>query len=685
MTKTHMEGAASINTNWNTKLPTDGIVPQSHYRRDIDGLRALAVLAVIGFHAFPGIVPGGFVGVDVFFVISGYLITGIIHSGLERNRFYLAGFYRRRIRRIFPALLVVLAASLLLGRHLLLDGEFRQLGKHVLGGAGFSSNFVLWGESGYFDTNNDLKPLLHLWSLGIEEQFYILWPLLLILAHRWSGNERLLVVLIVAGSFALNLYLSNTSATAAFYSPLARAWELGLGGLLALSSALPAKAGRWGAEMSALRARLRPGRMSWLGLFLIIAATFGLNRYLPYPGVYALLPTLGATLLIAAGPTTWFNARVLAHPALVGIGLISYPLYLWHWPLFAFERIVYSNQVPVTAILAALAGAFVLACATYYLIEIPARRKGLVNAWALALGMAATGVAGIGCFAGIIPPWSASFGLEKIVAAEADPMFPGDFLRPFHFRGQEFYREGRGRSTTLYIGDSTMQQYFLRVHALLQAQPAATRSAVFATSAGCPPIPGLEAPKSRRWCGAFARDAYTYALDSGVDRVVIGARWYYYFLNASAYGDYVFDDGSAKHSLALDSEGAREAYTALGRWIGDLVRNHKKVYLLLDIPFGDELDPAYLVKRSLWRGFALHPGLLDQQQFVRMVSVVSGPLREAGQANGATVIDPVASLCDGRSCSALTVDGSPKYKDVVHLRATFVRDSVTYLDSSLAP
>lgn len=204
-----------------------------NYRRDIDGIRALAVLAVVGYHAFPEMVPGGFVGVDVFFVISGYLITGIIQSDLTRHAFSLAGFYRRRIRRIFPALLVVLAFCLLAGQHLLLGSEFRQLGEHVLAGGGFASNFLLWRESGYFDTDSELKPLLHLWSLGIEEQFYILWPLLLLLAHRFGKARFVMTAIIAATSIMLCLWLSYFSPDAAFYSPLSRAWELALGALLA--------------------------------------------------------------------------------------------------------------------------------------------------------------------------------------------------------------------------------------------------------------------------------------------------------------------------------------------------------------------------------------------------------------------------------------------------------------------
>jgi len=655
------------------------------YRPDIDGLRALAVLAVVGFHAFPSILSGGFVGVDVFFVISGYLITGIIHSGLERKCFSLADFYRRRVRRIFPALLLVLAFSLIMGWHILLDSEFRQLGKHLLAGAGFSSNFVLWGESGYFDGASDRKPLLHLWSLGIEEQFYLLWPLLLMLAHRLGGKERIVAAFIAASSLILTLYLSNAETSAAFYSPLTRAWELALGAFLAFPRTelwlRQLQEIKTGSDATKVRARLNPERLAWLGLFLIALAILCLDRSRPYPGWASLLPTLGTAAVIAAGPETWISSRVLARRPMVAIGLISYPLYLWHWPLLAFARISEPNGISVPATLAILASAFALAWATYRLIEAPVRR-GLVRPWLLLCGMTLFGIFGLGCFIGMIRPWSASFDLEKIVAIEHDPIFPGDFLQPFHFSRQIFYGEGSGSKKTLLIGDSTMEETFLRVHALLQMEPVADRSVVFATKTGCAPIPGIEAEKDHRWCGQFARDAFAFALDSSVDTVVIGVNWYGYFSNTSDRVEYVFRDETGRYPLGLESEGSRLAYAVLSRRIGDLVRAKKAVYLILNTPFGKELDPANIVQRSFWRGFEIHSNFVNKQRFLEKTSVVSRPLREIALKNGATAIDPVSLLCDDNICPALTTDGYPRYRDVVHLRTTFLRDHVTYLDST---
>jgi len=204
--------------------------PDSHqlthpgYRPDIDGLRALGVLLVVIFHAFPRTLPGGFAGVDIFFVVSGYLISTIIFENLEKGSFSFVEFYSRRIRRIFPALIVVLATGSILGWFVLLTDEYKRLGLHIVSGAGFVSNFVLWSEAGYFDGDAYTKPFLHLWSLGIEEQFYIVWPVLL--GTVWQRKHHFLgiTVSIAALSFVANLYLVHSNPVAAFYSPWSRFW-----------------------------------------------------------------------------------------------------------------------------------------------------------------------------------------------------------------------------------------------------------------------------------------------------------------------------------------------------------------------------------------------------------------------------------------------------------------------------
>ena len=357
------------------------------YRADIDGLRAIAVLAVVGFHAFPTVVPGGFIGVDVFFVISGYLISTIILTGVNAGRFSFATFYARRIRRIFPALAAVLAACAAAGWFLLYGEPFSQLGKHIAGGAGFVSNFVLWREAGYFDVTADTKPLLHLWSLGIEEQFYLAWPLMVFLAWRAGLNLVALTIVVFAVSFAFNIEGIRRDLVGTFYAPWTRFWELTAGS--ALAAIVTDQGTGLGVQLrrahDALRARpARRDLLAMAGLALVVGSALGIDRTRHFPGLWALLPVAGTVLLITSGPEAWLNRAVLAHRVMVGIGLISYPLYLWHWPLLSFARLLHLETPSASIRLAAVAAAFVLAWITYTAIETPIR-FGRRRAWVVPL------------------------------------------------------------------------------------------------------------------------------------------------------------------------------------------------------------------------------------------------------------------------------------------------------------
>lgn len=370
--------------------------PHPAYRPDIDGLRAIAVLAVVLFHAFPALLPGGFIGVDIFFIISGYLIGRIIMGEMAEQRFSFARFYGRRIRRIFPALTLVLISCSVAGWFVLFADEFKMLGRHLVAGAGFVSNLLLWSEVGYFDTAADTKPLLHLWSLGIEEQFYIFWPILLLLAQRWRQSAWRWALLLGGLSFLLNVALVHRYPTATFYSPASRVWELLMGSLLAyltlhgqtLSGLLrgqPSPA----APLSAQRANL----YSVLGMALLVAGLVWITRARAFPGWWALLPTSGALLLIAAGPQAFCNRYLLAQRPLVWIGLISYPLYLWHWPLLSFAHILHAAQPAPEIRAAAVLLALMLAWLTYRLVERPLR-SGRHTVAALSVVMTLVALAG---------------------------------------------------------------------------------------------------------------------------------------------------------------------------------------------------------------------------------------------------------------------------------------------------
>lgn len=340
------------------------------YRADIDGLRAIAVLAVVFFHAFPNWFAGGFIGVDVFFVISGYLISTIILENIEKGSFSFVEFYARRIRRIFPALILVLVASLLFGWFALLTEEFRQLSKHAAAGAGFVSNFVLWNEAGYFDNAAETKPLLHLWSLGIEEQFYIVWPMVVWLAWKSRAPLFSIILLGILISFALNMNGIHHDAVATFYSPQTRVWELLCGSLLAWLKLHPE---RLPVRLQLALNHVRASWVSYTGLLLLLCGFVLIDKESGFPGAWALLPVLGTMLIIMASQQAWLNRTILSHRVMVWFGLISFPLYLWHWPLLSFSRIVEGEALSLKVRVMAILLGVLLAWLTYRFIERPLR------------------------------------------------------------------------------------------------------------------------------------------------------------------------------------------------------------------------------------------------------------------------------------------------------------------------
>lgn len=363
------------------------------YRSDIDGLRAVAVLSVLAFHAFPEFVSGGFVGVDVFFIISGYLISTIIFENLAQQRFSFKEFYVRRINRIFPALFLVLLASYVFGWLNLLADDFAQLGKHIAGGAGFVSNLVLWNESGYFDKAAEVKPLLHLWSLGIEEQFYFFWPIFIYWMSRWPKRVLPAIVIVAGLSFALNVAFISSYPVATFYSPISRFWELLLGSLLAYWTLYSASA----KQVSDIHRNVA----SAMGLGLIVFAVVILNQKSLFPGWWALLPTVGAVLMIAAGPAAWCNRTILSFRPMVWVGLISFPLYLWHWPLLALARVQEGDTLPISERAILVVVSIVLSWLTYRFVERPIRfgvKFRTQKNVALIILMILVGYLGFNCF-----------------------------------------------------------------------------------------------------------------------------------------------------------------------------------------------------------------------------------------------------------------------------------------------
>lgn len=646
--------------------------PHLAYRADIDGLRAIAVLAVVLFHAFPAWLPGGFVGVDVFFVISGYLISSIIFKALAGGDFSFADFYLRRVRRIFPALLLVILTSLALGWNVLLPFEYRELGKHAAAGLGFVANLVYWREAGYFDTAAELKPLLHLWSLGVEEQFYILWPAVAVVAWRLKQRFWMAVALLAGVSFAVGLVLTVQAPVAGYFLLPARAWELLAGALLAL------RVQRRGPLFP------RGGRLAdvaaGLGFTLCLAAIVVIDKTRAFPGWWALLPVSGAVLMIAAGERAWLNRVLLANRVMVAIGLISFPLYLWHWPLLAFVRIVLGEGAGAFTLAGAVVAALIAATLTYRLLEIPLRRRG---GWQPVAGLVLTSLLVVGVATNIVVRGGLDFRLKDAQAErDARALDWTDALRgetdcepalPAGTTGKCLQADPARQATALIIGDSHANHYYWGLSESLRKQGVILMQL---QGAGCPPLKGASILKdgSLNGCRQVIDAAIDYALRTpGIETVFLGGRWVYH-----ASGRELKDaaDQVSSEMLVLPERpeskdwGRAEVFEhALDDTLRTLTAAGKRVVFLHGVP---ELDfhareciawhPNRFISRTPRPSCATARALAE----ARMAEV--RPLLGHVLARFPQVaqFDPVPLMCDAAACYGKR-DGLLLYRDDDHL------------------
>jgi peptidoglycan/LPS O-acetylase OafA/YrhL len=605
------------------------------------------------------IAPGGFVGVDVFFVISGFLITRVILDGMREGTFSFLDFYARRIKRIFPALSIVLACCLLLGWLDLLPDEFGSLGNHVFAGAGFWLNFTLYREAGYFDVRAAYKPLLHLWSLGIEEQFYLLWPLTAVLAGKFGRHGLAVAGSIVAVSLAINVISINAHPVGTFYLPIPRAWELLSGACLAY--VLPTSPAPGGVRREA---------SSLAGCALILVSIYGFTADASYPGWRAILPVVG-TILVVASSTSWINRNVLSHPASVAVGLISYPLYLWHWPAISFPEILELSSTSTKIV--GLVISFGLAWATYRFVEIPVRRASGSICILLIGVMIVVGTLGLLAKRSIIKARSASAEVEEILKAQDDRAAPTRVSKPFTFQDQTFWRDGVAEQTALFIGDSNVEQYFPRTHELISSG-SADLSTTFAIGGNCLPIPKL-INKTHPACYDLILSAFAFAKTEEVRTVVIAGLWTY--LTMPRY-DFVLDGET--YPLAK-APGRDAAFASLRDNLRELRRLGKRTIVILNIPVG--LHPKTRILRS-WSGVTLiSPPSISAIEISKRFEDITDRLILAAKESGSEIIDPFDYLCKSGYCASADGDGVPIYLDKVHLRASFVQHHATFIDQTL--
>jgi peptidoglycan/LPS O-acetylase OafA/YrhL len=655
------------------------------YRADIDGLRAIAVLSVVSYHASPIRFKGGFIGVDIFFVISGFLISTIIFENLQGGNFSFVDFYGRRIRRIFPALIIVLMACFIAGWLLLLPDEYKQLGRHIAGGSGFASNFILWNESGYFDNAADTKPLLHLWSLGIEEQFYIVWPVFLWALWKGNLNWLMAIMTLAAISFVLNVRGVHSDPVAAFYSPQTRFWELLVGSTLAYLTLYE------GEKIRAFRRRCESfiGRLSFadlsdghelrnvqtlLGMAAIISGVVLFTRDSPFPGTWALLPTLGAALVIAAGSKAWFNRAILANPVLVWFGLVSYPLYLWHWPLISFATIV-ENGTPSRIIrITAVVISIVLAWLTYRLIERPIRFGGLNKEKALAL-----------CFTMVLLGGFGYWGTHHL-----DDRYE-NAIRNIELRGltspadaridakREFATIGDNPdSKIMLLGDSHAHQY--------QELLADLHNARVLTN---PRVPEIIYNYYYLTIPGLLNASEKIASDPTISSVIFSEFWAYDYRSDQVNyairccGPRGLVGGSSPTPLTPDEISRLD--DSLEKAASILTKSGKKVYFVLDNPFGEEFDARSIVKRSLFHPPRFSLGGVKRTVAIQRDEPARTRIINIAKKSDAEVIDPYKYLCDEEMCPAFSPDGNLLYKDYDHLSQYALKNLVRYFDFLMPP
>jgi peptidoglycan/LPS O-acetylase OafA/YrhL len=639
---------------------------QFTYRADIDGLRALAVVAVVLYHFKLGPFGGGFVGVDVFFVISGYLITSIIQNRIDEHRFTFAWFYERRVRRLFPALAAVLAVTLAAGAWLLLPTDLALLGKSTTSTLLFISNVFFWRTSDYFNSDSELNPLLHMWSLSVEEQFYIGLPLLLLAVHRFAPHRLVTVLLLSAGaSFAACVLATYLSPSAAFYLSPFRGWELLVGALLAVAPLPPIQRPRWRQIMAGV------------GLALVVGSLLWIKPGPEFPGWRALAPVLGTAALIVSGD----HGGSLVHRALrlrpvVYIGLISYSLYLWHWPLLVYAR--YRNELAPLEDLRwpLLAATVMVAALSYRFVELPFRRPQGAPATRTLFRDAAKAIVAM-CTIAIATALGNGLPLRfpsAVVALdeERDPTIPFracDQQRPLQLDDGHCRLGAGGVAPSILVwGDSHALSWAPAFDQVLKRNGLAARLMV---NLGCPPLIGINDP-GNAGCRGFNDDVLAFLRrERGYQLVVLIASWTSY------------STSSEEPSLS-DRDGRTGNEAVFAPALRDTVRQLKgaerKVWIIGPTPGAPSAAPLRLAMARM-RGEPPPPPK-SRRTFIEEAAAFDAVAAALDREPGVVFTDPVPWFCDLKNC-AFVAGGVPLYRDGGHLNRHGQRYIQPFLEASL--
>lgn len=653
------------------------------YRPDIDGLRAIAVLFVVGYHAFPQIFPGGFIGVDIFFVISGYLISTIIFEDLGKNRFDFLNFYARRIKRIFPALLLMLIVSYSIGWLLLSNKDFAQLGLHIAGGSTFSSNFLLWSEAGYFDTEAEKKPLLHLWSLGIEEQFYIFWPCLLWLCWKFKLSYLPLIILTGLYSFYLNIVNTNTHAITAFYLPHTRIWELLLGSALSwlyllkkpLSSQKKIVLNTPTLYLFLQRENIfLKNILSLTGMLLLSYGLWKISTEHLFPGYLALIPTAAAVSIIAAGQQSWLNKVVLSHRYIVWIGLISFPLYLWHWPLLSIANILEGPfTTPPVRFLIVLTSV-ILAWATYKFIEAPIRfsKKNNFSLFLLAL-IFIIGSIGYATFKmqknplENSPPYKELYSTYKSTLIKS-PRSSECFNIPFAYKKESnwFCELGDKNNQPEYFaaGDSHAESL---LPALEKYASEHNTKILFAGVSGCPSLLGVQSMRGDQKidkynCRELNEKIFVHIKNTGIKNIILSNRWTYYTGSISRPHEFCPISKTNQRSDRIASK--KDFMWALDNTVSRYKEIGVNVILVEDIP-QQKYAPITILDKGILNDSDINDYSVNYNEHLENQKLVN----EAIKKQNVKIVNFNKIICNGKVCP-LVKDSKYIYLDDDHLTIT---------------
>jgi peptidoglycan/LPS O-acetylase OafA/YrhL len=623
------------------------------YRPEIDGLRALAILPVLLFHYHVPPFRGGFVGVDIFFVISGYLITQLIEAERRGGRFSIARFYERRVRRIFPALFAMLIVTSIAAAFILFPVDLVRYANSLLATAGFAANFEFWRESGYFDVAAAEKPLLHLWSIAVEEQFYLVFPAILLLFEK---RRTAITLAIFALSFVFAVWGVAQAPSAAFYLLPGRAWELMLGALLALD-AVPFVERRWVRELLAAT-----------GIALIAVAVFAYTNDTPFPGAAALLPCLGAALLIyASTPGFTLATNLLALPPLVFVGRISYSLYLWHWPLYVFARYFSFRDPPAGEIVCLIAVSFGLAIASWYFVERPFRSGSIRLPHVRLFGgglaaMVTAAAAALLLLNGDGLPQRLRPDLRTILAEENDHEPRIDTCLGI---SPEAVRDGKmcqigvigGKPSFILWGDSHADAVLPAISEVAEREG---RTGLFAGGRSCPPLLDVTTPRPE--CRTFNQYVLAQAARPEIREIILEARWAKY-AEGSTYG------AEPEGHVVLTDDGATDGvgnHAVFARGLARTVKAlaGKKIVIVASVPEIGWPVPAVLAREKLAAKTRIFPpstdAYFDRQKFVLAT------FAQLQRDDGVTIVYPHEVLCRSGTC-AVSQDGIPLYRDEHHL------------------